>query len=304
MICPCEVSNKPLRDCCLFMGQFFRKLPPDLSPKLPKTNYALKDCYLNPTLNCSTDISAEHYHSKTILEALGKTVAIDGAPWLPKGESREIGINNVKSKILCSRHNSNLSDLDSEAGRFFRKLKEVQEGFLEKSISIKRKITFFSGEALELWMLKTACGMFYSENASQGSTKLFEEYTIDKQIIIKAFFEGIWQSNDCGLYVMASVGHKFNTPNSVRMAPLTTTTTKRFAGYRIELRGLDFMILFDARDIDMNQINREGWLHKPTEICFTAQKRSHSMALTWLPGQPEKCLTIKATPIPIISLPS
>jgi len=64
-------------------------------------------------------LSAEHYMSRSVLEALGDTVAIGGAPWLGRGEQREIGINKLTAKILCSRHNTALFPADTAAGEFF-----------------------------------------------------------------------------------------------------------------------------------------------------------------------------------------
>jgi hypothetical protein len=33
--------------------------------------------------------------SKSVLEALGDIVAVDGAPWLAPGEQKEIGVNSL-----------------------------------------------------------------------------------------------------------------------------------------------------------------------------------------------------------------
>ena len=51
-----------------------------------------------------------------MLEQLsGPAVAIDGVFWASPGEV--VGINSLTAKILCVRHNSALSPLDTEAGQ-------------------------------------------------------------------------------------------------------------------------------------------------------------------------------------------
>jgi hypothetical protein len=70
-------------------------------------------------MDCSADLSAEHYISKSVLQAIGDTVAVSGVPLLSDGQEKEVGINSLTAKILCSRHNSALSLLDSAVGTFF-----------------------------------------------------------------------------------------------------------------------------------------------------------------------------------------
>jgi hypothetical protein len=66
-----------------------------LALPLPRTGRAQSGCYLASTMDCSAGLSAEHYMSKSVLEALGDIVAVDGAPWLAPGEQKEIGVNSL-----------------------------------------------------------------------------------------------------------------------------------------------------------------------------------------------------------------
>ena len=69
-------------------------------------------------------MSGEHYISKTVLDAISSSgaVQIGGVPWLSHQTLQSIGIKSLVSKILCETHNSGLSQLDSVAGILFRTL--------------------------------------------------------------------------------------------------------------------------------------------------------------------------------------
>jgi hypothetical protein len=241
-------------------------------------------------MDCSKEISAEHYVSKSILEVLGRDLFIEGFPQL-QGKKIQIGINSVTANILCKRHNSSLSDLDAEAGRFFRSLLGLQSDSARKSLSSRHTVNLFSGEALELWMLKVASGLFYSKIGAHGGTKLLDTHRLDTNLIIDALYNGRWQSNYCGLYVIGKIGHAFRPINAVSIAPLlTNVTSTRMVGCTVVLRGMQYMVLFDAADVNPAQLYDEGWVHRPSQLLFPVQKRATSLVLTWLPGQETKCI--------------
>jgi hypothetical protein len=188
--CPCE-SGKRLRYCCLLPNGALRKEPPRLQPPAPRTGRSQLGCYLARTMDCSPDLSAEHYLSRSVLGAIGSpAVAIDGVPWLAPGERKIVGSENLTVKILCIRHNSALSPLDQVAGQFFKKLRVIHADLLRRSLSLKRSLVIISREALELWMLKLACGLFYSKNAAMGGMRLINDHEIDEALVEEAFLRG------------------------------------------------------------------------------------------------------------------
>jgi hypothetical protein len=245
-------------------------------------------------MDCSPDLSAEHYMSRSVLEALGNTVAIGGVPWLPLGERREIGINKLTAKILCRRHNAALSALDSAGGEFARRVRSIHSDLNRKSLSRKHSLVLMSGEALELWMLKAACGLFYSKNAARDGTRLIDSHTIDQSLAFDALLRGMWAPR-CGLYTRAPKGHIIPVENSVAISPLTAPNEKRVAGAGLIVRGLEFALIFDPAWENFDSLTSEGWILRPTELVFASGKRAHSIGLTWLPGTPER--SIRFTPL-------
>ena len=119
----------------------------------------------------------EPHVSRSVLGQLSEpAVAIEGVHWLSLGERKTVGINNLTANILCGHHNSALSILDTEAGLFLSKIKNIHVGLGRKSLSRKRSISIVSGDALELWILKMACGLFYSKIASHDRQQIAHDH--------------------------------------------------------------------------------------------------------------------------------
>jgi len=280
--CPCR-SGKRLGECCLQPDGFLRKRPPTLIPPPPRTGHAQAGCYLSTTMDCSPDLSAEHYMSRSVLEALGNVVAVDGVPWLPRGETKIIAIDSLTAKILCTRHNSALSPLDTEAGAFFKELQAIQRDLPRRSLSRKRSSILLSGETLELWMLKVACGLFYSKIAAANRARLIDDHTFDEELVRRALLRGEW-ANGCGLYMKSQQGLRIAGANAIAMSPLTALIGKRVVGAGVTVTGLEFEVVFDPVGVNSEQLAREGWGYRPTELYFAIQTRAHSIMLTWPPG--------------------
>ena len=293
--CPCW-SGKALRDCCLLQGVHLRTAVPAVIPPPPATGHQQAGCYLFTTSDCSTDLSNEHYLSKSVLESLGNKVMVAGAPWLPAGEQREISIKGLTAKILCRRHNSALSPLDAMAGAFFAHLCGPVLGEPgRKSLSRKGSLRLFSGEALELWMLKTACGLFHSRMAARAGVGLADDHVINQELVEAALLRHSWQP-DCGLYFRAIRGHRFVVSSSVAMAPLSVLSENRVVGVGLTLAGLEFHLVFDPIGVNPTQLTKEGWLRRPTELHFQFRRGSHSIGLTWPPGSPVRSVRIVQGP--------
>jgi hypothetical protein len=208
-LCPCR-SGWIMASCCLDKSDGkLRKRVKSLQPPSPVTNFAHPKCYLRSTHDCSEDISREHYISANILEQLGSSISVIGFPFLAPNETKSFAIDNLTSKILCRRHNEALSPLDQEAGIFFREL-SLSLSDLEKAPSRTHNIHLASGSALELWMLKTACGMYFSRIAAKDNVRLAGTHTVDEAKITAAFFENKWDDR-AGLYFNGHYGSAMTT---------------------------------------------------------------------------------------------
>lgn len=289
--CPCG-EKKLLRHCCLFLGQYLRKMPPLLITPPPKTYFSNPKCYLNFTKDCSKKISLEHYMSKSILECYEK-IEIQGTSWLAEGETKIVGINNLGANILCERHNSFLAPLDAEAVKFFKIYIDKLKDIYSELKTPKRTLTFISGETLELWMLKYACGLFYSKLASKKNKPLIQDHKIQEKYVSEALLYHSWDKN-CGLYIQALPGE--NRINSgIGMCPLTSIAPKKLVGVEWVIVGLKIILIFDPEGANEEQLKSEGMIHRPTELVLKNRKKAHSIVLTWLPDNESNCIVIESS---------
>lgn len=149
-------------------------------------------CWAHTQGNCSNKISREHLVSKNLLQ---ETVKVWGLDWC-QGEPKEIGINSIVTKNLCTSHNSLLSVLDSHAGKSQKEiLRWNRITQFRSKISQRKRTKWFSlkidldGDKLERWVLKTTvnyltCGSYQgiqnwqpSENIIQ---RVFNNYPLGK----------------------------------------------------------------------------------------------------------------------------
>jgi hypothetical protein len=205
------------------------------------------------------------------------------------GERRELSINNLTARILCSRHNSSLSLLDDAAGGFLRTIHGSYVDLQRRSVSLKREYVLISGEAIERWMLKVALGLFYSRIAARDGHRLIEGYSMSRELAHEGLFAGRWRQN-CGLYVHAPFGHVVTTESTLTLAPLIALEEARFLGLTMKIAGMEFMLIFDPAGQILDDMDREGWVLRPSEIYLGRQTRSHSLILTWLPGTPQRSI--------------
>jgi hypothetical protein len=228
-------------------GALTYKPLPVLPPPPPKTNYSHAKCYLSETADCDDKRTGEHYISDAVLREIGNKIEISGMPWLDPGERRTVGIGALTANVLCRRHNSALSPLDTVAAEFFAALKEIDANFAKRSLSRKGLKFSISGEALELWMLKATCGICLSFGEIDGA-KIVRDYVFELAKVIRAFFERNWDAN-AGLHLLLTAA-PVEAHNRVSVSPAFNNKEKRAVGMRLNIRGLQFDLVFDMTRLD------------------------------------------------------
>jgi hypothetical protein len=234
---------------------------------------------MNWTRNCSRAISGEHFISKTVLSILNPTeVRIAGLAWIPKGETRDLPIEALRANVLCVRHNSAWSQLDAMAGRFFRALAELYDDLGRRTLSRKPIWHLFSGEELELWLLKTILGFFHAGVLSKDGRKIGDVQTVMNPAIETAYLTGRL-IEPCGIYVLKDVT-LLGQRGSLDFASLSDERDERIVGCRLTMMGL-VMTLFT----DPNMLNRHLFTanhsYRPDYLFFRNSRRRHSVVLTW-----------------------
>jgi hypothetical protein len=204
----------------------------------------------------------------------------------------EASVRNLTAKILCKRHNEALSPLDAEAGRFFSVLTAALVDLERKTLSRKPIFHLISGEALELWMLKVACGSYFGVGSKDGK-RLTENFAVDLAKVHRAFFEREWDPR-AGLHFHGAVGTRITVSRDVVFSPLTSDSDQRFSGVTVALAGFALELLFDTTNTNPGPWT--GIVRRPSELVLTRKQRRHSIILTWPPGTPEASITCSEHP--------
>lgn len=287
--CPCG-SGRSIEACHFDPtdGKLRKPVRP-LRPAGPLTGFSHPRCYLKGTKDCSEQISREHYISSSVLTQMGEALKVDGLHWLDAGKTLEASVGNLTAKILCRRHNEMLSPLDTEAALFFSALKEALSDLNRKTLSRRPIFHLVSGELLQSWMLKVACGHYFGIGSSKGK-KLTDQYGIGMEKVHQALLGNTWAPR-CGLYLRASVGKVVMTGRGIKVGALLDEQRMEVVGVTVGLLGLEMDLLFDAANT-----NPGPWTslaQQPTEIVWKRKTREHHIVLTWPVGHQERSITLQ-----------
>lgn len=197
-----------------------------------ENKYKKIQCWAKMLGNCNNSQSKEHIVSRGLLKdslSLDNFIMVYG---IGSNETKKIGTSSLTSKMLCSYHNSKLSDLDSEAIKTFNGLKrfleiprEYKTGKLTNFVGLK-----FDGSLLERWFLKTTINILYCppHNLKTPQKELVEivfglrQYPKKVGLCMSAYQGGQWLNNDYDLKFVPIL----NSQNQYEFAAF------EFAGWR------------------------------------------------------------------------
>ena len=228
----------------------------------------MKICFLQGLGKCSGKISREHYISKTVLEAISSSgaVQIGGLPWQSHQTLQNIGIKSLASKILCETHNSGLSQLDSVAGMLFQTLDAA-----DKNPSDLPAITSVDGPLVERWFIKVLCGLAGAVGFNNG--------VVPDQW--KSILTGNPWPDGWGLYVPAASEPQV-LATEFYMETHVHPETRSVLAATFRVAGVGFHVLLGRPD------NPEAWgTHRPRGIIFRDQKNERRIEFVW-PFQTEQ----------------
>lgn len=230
---------------------------------------------MNTTANCSDKLSREHYISKTILTQFG-TPVVTGLPWQEPDSSTAYGLNALTSRILCDRHNTALSPLDDAAGKAFQAITEAMSYITKKSLARHTKFFLISGDALELWGIKTLLGLFTAKIARANRVSLADQYDLNFTVAIQAL-SGLGLASPLGLYIHP---HGETVSHTLAVAPLISHPDKSVGGLRINMQGIVMDFLIDQRGSNP-LFFQKGEFYRPWIIDLNGPKRTARIILTW-----------------------
>jgi hypothetical protein len=251
-------------------------------------NY-MKTCWAECLGNCSDKISREHIVSKAVF--FTDDILIQGLDWC-RDKPASIGLASLTAKILCSKHNNDLSKTDSAAaatGKAFKQATELSRFRQQfKRTNWTRRDFKVDGYALESWFLKTLI------NVTFGKEKLIGKYatqvgTPPKQLVEIAFQRRRFDS-PAGLYTIASEGDVAALDGKFRMIILTMKPSV-IAGAIFTFSGLRYLLYIDD---DMQPRPENFRFHEDQTVrsakflksmrkvrCEIHGKLSHTISFRW-----------------------
>ena len=199
----------------------------------------MDSCWAACLGDCNDKLSREHLVSSSLF--VGDTVLVQGFPWC-KDKPIEIGIANLTARILCSKHNNNLSAADDAGAKAFGTLREVERIDGERKRMpprlwnvVRHKI---DGRALERWCLKTLINICCDREHPIGTDSNVPGRPSARLVRIAYGRESF--ENRAGLYFVVRVGMVVNPVDSVGFAPLIKHAARVEGGL---FRFRDYMML-------------------------------------------------------------
>jgi hypothetical protein len=206
-------------------------------------------------------------------------VKLSGVPWLGVDETKNLPITAITANILCKRHNESFAPLDAIAGKLFGGLRDIHDNIWEKRrLSRRGELYLFSGEELELWLLKTAAGLLHSGTVAKQGSKLVHSQTINP-----ACYEILHRyvlRSPCGIYVEPiPISEQLN---QIQFQPASDSSNQRMVGLRVSYLSFGFTLLFDP-DCAYGVDATGSKTYRPTYLIVRNSKRTHTIMLTWPP---------------------
>jgi hypothetical protein len=208
----------------------------------------MSECWAASLGDCAGKMSREHIVTKGIF--VDDEVFVQGFDWCR--EPMKIGLAGLTAKILCAKHNSELSGADNAAIRaveqfreFFR-LADVRGKLKPRRWRISRFST--NGFELERWFLKTLTNIaFGREYPTFKPTR--QEWRPSNEIVEIAFGLKRFQPR-AGLYLIGGqTGDNVDVNEKFRIITFTDNND-RLVGARFLVFGFAFAIYLEQRGLD------------------------------------------------------
>ncbi len=150
--CPCG-SGKADYSCCLDGDGCWSPTALTIRRTAGPTGRRVNGCYAAALDDCDGVLSREHYISDCVLRSVAETPVLEGI----RGAGRIVGAKNMVARVLCERHNSMLSPLDTLALRFTEVVRAIFPGMPRSTFSSRGDTHLFHAGDLARVLLKSLC---------------------------------------------------------------------------------------------------------------------------------------------------
>lgn len=240
-------------------------------------------CYAAVLGDCDgRPLSREHYISEKLLKRFPKTFTIEGLSWTDG--PRNVSPNALTGKVLCARHNSALSPLDTMIGDFFDVLAGAHAG---RDVGAHA----FYGADLERWTIKVLLGLIVSGNffGKEGQkTAVPERY-------VRILFGEEDLPEGCGFFYIGDTveGLDADLVNvAINRYPPDHPEAASIFGITIRLPSFQFVTTVTCR----LQVDKQRLYYRPLGFQLADPERGR-IGLIWCPPVSNIGLILKMPPI-------
>ena len=215
-----------------------------------------RKCWAACLRNCDS-LSREHIFSRAVFSKSEKSsISVLGLANVPDGP---VGKDGVASRILCRLHNSQLSELDAEAGRLAQ---EIHSWNLGNSRRVDVRV---DAKKFERWAMKTVVNHFAS---GIGDDKKW----FPGPGLVKMIFGEAAVPHGVGLFSIRYFGYQPQSSEQVGITPAWRGNlldgSKELMGAIIYMHGTAFFVCFDPEFPE--SIRREGIDTQRSELAVSA----------------------------------
>lgn len=225
----------------------------------------------------------------------GTEIMVQGFPWC-RNEPKSIGLGSLVAKILCRKHNSDLSEVDDAAIHCFNVFREgirLQQtrGVLQNpqkwavpfGINWNVRRFVIDGPRLERWFLKTLINLSFGGEWIIGPGS-HAPGTPSTELVEIAFGRREFQPQ-AGLFIAAHRGQQIDSHDRVNITPMTDGNN--LVAGRFNFRGYTFFLNLLPGPL-LPKLGQSDLLYRETTINWDVSGcLSHVIVLNGWPSKPK-----------------
>jgi hypothetical protein len=196
-----------------------------------------------------------------------KTVKLTGLSWIENETFDLLARKSLVSNILCTDHNSALSDFDNEAGKFFRCIKDFDGDF--NNPNPKKEKLILNGQFIEKWMLKIVCGLIAAKQILLNGDRVNPSM---KDIYIDVLFNNATWPDQWGLYFKMPDNNQLHKYDCVSIMPRTANN---------EVKAAEFLINNFKFNLVLGKPGGDWGIHRINKILLTKDNITKTIEFDW-----------------------
>jgi hypothetical protein len=246
--------------------------------KQAKEDYRHPRCWASSRGFCDTKISLEHYISDAVLKVLKAETVV-----APSYTGGTVGVpikrRNFGANVLCCRHNSELSPLDSSAQLLFTAQRLFAAEVNEPNFNPQDEQVNVSGDELERWVLKTLVTHTVAEIFTAGGSTINRP---DLDRVADLVYEDTSWPARWGLWMKHRPDLVLNL-KPAEFEPFWMVDGQKLGGGRVMLGGIEFRLsLFSPADGDGGPF--DGAVFRPSGIVYQFANFKKVIGFRWADG--------------------